>query len=1046
MKRFLVAVLKWCVKWTLIFSALASLGGWWAYQRWVVEDPGPAYSRQGILAIIAQESPVTYRDGSTRIGTFFDTEHRSFTPWSDIPEDWTNAIVASEDGGFWNHHGFSVPHMVWAAARNALAGKVVAGGSTLTQQTAKNLFYRPDRSYRSKLTELLNALRLEAHFSKEEILEFYANQFHVSANGRGLGIAARYFFDKTPAQLTRKECAFLAGLVKAPNRYNPFIGETEERRERARAAAEARTAYVLRRRVEEGTLDADEAERLVAEPLVFKRGTFQYERSVLVDEVERRLEDPSVVAVFETLGIDNPATAGIRVVTTLDASAQRGAQYAVVHHLTELGGSLERLGPAALRLPDDARTLQDTGQVLQALTIQAARVTTATARVVTLDVGGRACTVDAAGIQRVAKTFAGGDTAALVAALPAGTRVLASVRTGGTAPVCDLEARVGLQGAAIVLEDGRVRAMVGGAENRGFNRATQARRQLGSTWKPLVYAAALQLGWLPSDILDNRRNAFPFRGVWYFPGADHASDAWLSMSLAGARSENLASVWLLAHMVDRLNGEQLRRVAEQAGVFGKPDEAPDAWRARLQKEGIQPGPARLDALAFTRAKESVLSGMAFAAHPEDALAVRSLVYGAGWSEERARLQRVSDAGERAARLAALERTFLGLEAALAEVPMPIEPTEDPLVGGGLHASTLRDLRAATDRARAELEGRDPWDPELLLLDPDVRVLLGIRYLQTQVAATGVSVELPTNLTVALGGADLALADMALLYQVLLRGEAWTFEGVDADGDTTVERLATDGPGPALGLIDRIESVDGTVLWRANATARKVADPVGGALVGDILRNVVRQGTGRRAEGAVVLGGQPLPLAGKTGTTNEYRNAAFVGFAPRTSASGLIWGDAFTVATWVGYDDNRPMRRGSLRVQGANGALPAWIGIVRSLADAGLLGPGGVSEWTPPEGLARLPIEAGTGLPRTDAAAEGPTLLTTVDEARRYGAFAEPVVAPADAAALLLPPPAEGPGAELGPDAREEGVDAATTGASPPQAVPDEVPPPAVPPG
>ena len=85
---------------------------------------------------------------------------------------------------------------------NLKARRVGAGGSTLTQQTAKNLYYRPDRSIRSKLVELVSALRLEAHHDKEAILEFYANQFHVSANGRGLGIAARYFFDKDVEDLT----------------------------------------------------------------------------------------------------------------------------------------------------------------------------------------------------------------------------------------------------------------------------------------------------------------------------------------------------------------------------------------------------------------------------------------------------------------------------------------------------------------------------------------------------------------------------------------------------------------------------------------------------------------------------------------------------------------------------------------------------------------------------------------------------------------------------------------------------------------------------
>ena len=243
-KRLLVGSL-------VVFGAGSCMGGW-SYQAHVVEDPGPQFTRESIQAIIAQESPVYYRDGATRIGVFFDLEHRAYVPYADIPKAYVEAIVSAEDGDFFEHNGVSPKHIVRATLQNMKAGAVVAGGSTLTQQTAKNLFYRPDRSFRSKWGELVNALRLEAHFSKEEILEFYANQFHVSANGRGLGIAARYFFDKDVKELSVKECAFIAGLVKAPSRYNPFVGGTEERRQAAREAAEQRTAYVLRRMQDEG--------------------------------------------------------------------------------------------------------------------------------------------------------------------------------------------------------------------------------------------------------------------------------------------------------------------------------------------------------------------------------------------------------------------------------------------------------------------------------------------------------------------------------------------------------------------------------------------------------------------------------------------------------------------------------------------------------------------------------------------------------------------------------------------------------------------------
>ena len=109
----------------------------------------------------------------------------------------------------------------------------------------------------------------------------------------------------------------------------------------------------------------------------------------------------------------------------------------------------------------------------------------------------------------------------------------------------------------MVLERGRVRAMVGGSRNQDFNRAVAARRQLGSTWKPLLLSAALQLGWTPTDELDNRRAVFPFEGSFYAPNPDHEPDPFVSLGWSSVRSENLASVWLLFHLVDRLDDEKI---------------------------------------------------------------------------------------------------------------------------------------------------------------------------------------------------------------------------------------------------------------------------------------------------------------------------------------------------------------------------------------------------------------------------------------------------------------------------------------------------------
>jgi membrane peptidoglycan carboxypeptidase len=135
-------------------------------------------------------------------------------------------------------------------------------------------------------------------------------------------------------------------------------------------------------------------------------------------------------------------------------------------------------------------------------------------------------------------------------------------------------------------------------------------------------------------------------------------------------------------------------------------------------------------------------------------------------------------------------------------------------------------------------------------------------------------------------------------------------------------------------------------------------------VGDILRNVVRWGTGRRALGKVKIGQVAVPVAGKTGTTNSYRNAAFAGFVPKASPDGWVWGNAYTLVTYVGYDDNRSMRRGSIRLQGSDGALPAWISTAQGLADSGLLGTVGEgisSEFIGAPGEWASPVVAGSGL-------------------------------------------------------------------------------------
>ena len=240
--------------------------------RLVVVEPGDDIRPENIRKIFGKESEVYYSDGVTKLGVFFDTAHRRYVTFEEIPKTFVNALVASEDERFFQHVGFDPVGIIRAIVRNIQAGKVVQGGSTLTQQTAKNLFKRTDRSLEAKLKELLFALRLEYHYSKEQIFEFYANQFYVSGNGHGFGVAARYYFDKTPQELTLLESAFIAGSVKRPNYYNPFIKKSTEAIASARSRAKARTRYVLDKMLELGMIGEAEHKEAVAAEIEFKEG------------------------------------------------------------------------------------------------------------------------------------------------------------------------------------------------------------------------------------------------------------------------------------------------------------------------------------------------------------------------------------------------------------------------------------------------------------------------------------------------------------------------------------------------------------------------------------------------------------------------------------------------------------------------------------------------------------------------------------------------------------------------------------------------------
>lgn len=1107
-------------------SVIALVAGAFAYQYWVVLNPGPQIDREHIRSIIAQESPVYYADGSTRVGVFFEEEHRQFVPYEELPTAYVLSIVAAEDARFWKHWGVDPRGIVRAMRQNLAAGGVVAGGSTLTQQTAKNLYYRPDRSLRAKLVEVLNAGRLEARYDKTEILEFYVNQFHVSGNGRGLGIAARHFFDKEVEDLDVVESAFLAGLVKAPAYYDPFLGN-QARREKAVIRAHERTRYVLGRlvanlpedlvpparrgeeaaayaaRLERASAVLAEAQRLLDEgfELPFKRGSFRFDSSAVLDEIARRLAESPFKEIFEARGIQNEQTAGLQVITTLDPAAQREATYGLWHHLTQVGTWMEALEPTAFVLDGHRGPRFDPDFPPRRHEFRVARVAEheggSGKRTLRLDLGGHLCIVDRDAVVRVAVAYWRGqkenpyakmptkEVDAFINAIPDDAIVLASVREiRDEVAYCDLEVRPELQGAVTVLQDGEVRALVGGNDNRNFNR-TAALRQFGSTWKVLVYHAAMKLGWQPDEPLDNQRNVFPFSTTFYYPRPDHTPEPRVSLAWAGVRSENLASIWLLYHLMDRLTEAQISDLAQSFDLAQRPEEDIKAYRRRVQEFGVLPTPDRIEESLFLKSRQEVLASLAEDLHPDDAVGLQSLMFGWGFAKERNRVSRES-AATRAWKLRALgnnwqtlrgkmpgcrfqydelakalekrrvpdpdvvkdisvlvedeqilvnclgapegfvspDRDFMDSlptieeiksgdtadvdvdvdgvveataqggvterEAALADLglddpmaePEDDEPSrrdirravrkgpqlvevEDMRMDDRVHLGTLVAVEASMERHRSvwdAREDRELYDPDVLYWHQDFRVLLAIKYLTRLAEDYGVQTEIREVLSIPLGASEITLEESAILYNGLVTGQAWEFPGESSGAEVAKVPSATL-------LIREIRGVDGEVLYRATPTKTRIAEAPIADMTVDILRNVVLHGTGRRARQALTLDGVPIPVGGKTGTTNDFRNAAFLGVAPVVANDGFEADGGYIVGAYVGYDDNRPMKKGRIRLAGASGALPAWMGTVQGLADSGRLGE--VPAVEVPEGeawpltvgtnMARMFVDPGTGL-------------------------------------------------------------------------------------
>ena len=289
----------------------------------------------GRIGQMAQST--TVYDRMDRVAFTLHREQRTDVSLLEVSHHLIGAILAIEDQRFYEHHGFDPRRMIGAALANLRAGRAVQGGSTITQQLARQGFLSLDKTYRRKLQEIILAARLERRYSKDEILEFYLNKVYFGDGFYGAEVAARGYFGKSASDLTVGEAATLAGLVKSPSSYAPTvdIDKATERRD-----------VVLRAMFETGAIDLEtwEVERdapvQLSDTLRIDKGYAQYFK----EEVRQQL-----VGLF---GVDRVLEGGLRVYSTIDPAMQRAAEMAVATGLEKIDA---RRAAAARRLGREAR-------------------------------------------------------------------------------------------------------------------------------------------------------------------------------------------------------------------------------------------------------------------------------------------------------------------------------------------------------------------------------------------------------------------------------------------------------------------------------------------------------------------------------------------------------------------------------------------------------------------------------------------------------------------------------------------------------------------
>jgi penicillin-binding protein 1A len=504
---------RWMLRVTLALLLVGGVAGWFGW-RWfdreILSTLPPELGRDAEFRIPCSVQ-VFAGDGS-RVDQFY-LERRVWVPIAELPKHVWEAFIASEDRRFFEHEGVDPIGIVRALAVNLRGGATKQGGSTITQQLVKNLLVGKERSYRRKLREAVLAYRLEGELDKMQLLELYLNYIPLGSGNYGVEAAAQDYFGISARDLNPGQAAMLAGLVPAPSKYSP-------RHDPELAASRRET--VLKLMVEQGFVDAVEASHYLTDPVLVQRfGSDHGANTTYLTETRRE--------VRRLFGDDVPFLEGLQVQTPLDPRVQAVVDDSLREGLAELEKREGARGPTR-NIPPDARDgflARGDGLRLDAQTggfraPRAGECFPALAKDATgaMDAGNFHFHLDPQDLAQRVRTAPGKPARPLREVLRDGDVLDVCVPDDTSADASDTapgtvrrRVRPWAESAAVVLENrtGHVVAISGGYDVglEGFDRATQAHRQPGSSFKPFVYATAIANGLRQTDIVTDAPFAIP---------------------------------------------------------------------------------------------------------------------------------------------------------------------------------------------------------------------------------------------------------------------------------------------------------------------------------------------------------------------------------------------------------------------------------------------------------------------------------------------------------------------------------------------------------